>query len=291
MTYREYLRSIGMTDDQIKAAETAFGPDLITKAFEGPLKDREAAMEAAAKSAKELEDWNTRYNDEILPQVGSVYRDAINERTKNAALEARLKAATEYGFLADTNGVIPGAGGGQPVVNANAVPGSPSLPGVGGGQPPMDPRYVDASKFSDAVNSIPDMLGRLTKMSNEHFSLFGTPLLDVDTLITEARNKKRNVIDMWSEKYKVPEKRAEIELKKQQDHDRQISEEAVRKYASEHGQPFTRPGIPSVASRFTPQAGEDVRKPWKGARERVQERHNQMLDAWNKTGQAAGKTQ
>src|SRR5271157_4831288 len=142
MTYREYLKSIGMTDDQIKAAETAFGPELIAKAFESPLKAQAAAEAATAAAVAERAEFERFYNEDVLPKVSSVYQDAINQRTRSAALEERLKAAKEYGFLADpktVEGAVPGMPPGNPVV-ANPVPGSPAAPGAPASPGAPDPR-------------------------------------------------------------------------------------------------------------------------------------------------------
>jgi hypothetical protein len=268
-----------MTDAKIAEMETAFGPDLITKAFEGPLNQLAEAQRQVTEATEKRESFETFYHDEVLPKVSTVYQDAINMRTQNAALTERLKAAKEYGFLSDeaASGIVPGTPPGNP------IPGSPAAPGAPASGAP-DSRYVSASDFTRQVTEIPAMLGRLTKMSNEHFSLFGAPLLDVDELIGEAQRRKVNVQQVWSEKYKVEDKRKEITSAASAAHDRQVAEEAVRKYASDHGQPFTRPGVVSTASRFVSKSTDDVRQPWKGSRERKEARRGALLEAYNKGG-------
>lgn len=296
MTYIEYLKSIGHTDAEITAMAAAFGGgDKLAKAFEQPIRDKEAA-ELAAKTAREekegMENW---YQNDILPKISTVYQDAINQRTRAAALEERLKAAREFGFLSDERviaGAVPGVPPGNPVpsptaISPNPVPGSPGptvSPAPAPSQNTLDTRYVSAEMFTRELTNVPAMLGRLTKLSNEHFSLFGSPLLDVDELISEAQKSKRNVVQVWEDKYKVPAKRAEIQAKAQADHDRQVGEEAVRKYASEHGQPFLSPGRTSVASHFTRQSAEEARHPWKGAADRQRDRRNKLLVEFQKSG-------
>lgn len=279
MNYREYLKSIGMDDAKIAEFEKAFGPDLAARAFEGPLKAKVEAEKALAAAKVEKEEFEAFYQNDVLPKVSTVYQDAINWRTRASAAEERLKAAKEYGFLSE-EGAIPGAPSGTPVVaaNANPVPGSPGNPNP----PALDSRYVEASKFVTAVNDIPQMLGRLTKMSNEHFSLYGSPLLDVDELIAEAQKSggKRNVQDIWEERYKVSAKRKEIADKKSADHDREVGESAIRKYVTDNGgTPHTAPGILSRNTRFASASPDDVRQPWKGAKDRKTERRGAMLDA------------
>lgn len=281
MNWKEYLKTQGYTDAEIANMETTFGGQKMAKAFEQPIADKLAAEQAAATAKSEKEDFERFYNDEVLPKISTTYQDAINARTRVAALEARLKAANEYGFLSDpkvVDGVVPGAPAVTPTTTTatNPVPGSPAAP------PSFDPsQYLRADKFAEEVNNIPTMLGRLTKISNEHMALFGSPLLDIDDLIAQAQASKgkRNVGQIWEEKYKVQAKRDEIAAAKQAEHDKRIADEAIRKYASEHNMPFTAPGQVSKAPLFSPKSSDDMHQPWKGAKDRKAERRQTMIDA------------
>lgn len=277
MNWKEHLKSQGYTDEEISNMEKTFGADKMAKAFEAPMAAAKKAADDAAAAKASLDEWETKYQTEILPEISKTYKDAINYRTEAEGLRARLAAAKEYGFLSEpaTPPATPPA-----AAPPNPVPGSPGA---------IDPRYVQATDFSKAVNDIPDMLGRLTKMSNEHFSLFGSPLLDVDELIAESKKSggKKSVYDIWGDKYKVEDKRKELAAKKQAEYDKKIADEAVTKYLSEHGQPFTRPAVPSIATRFTGQSKEDSRKPWLGAKDRKDERRQTMVNAVNKVALGA----
>jgi hypothetical protein len=282
MNWKEYLKSQGYTDAEISTMETSFGADKMAKAFAQPIQQLADAQRDLAAAKTEREEFQTWYETDVLPKVGDTYKDAINWRTRAAAAEERLKAAKDYGFLSEP--VVPGTQPGQPVVNP--VPGSPANPnpnpaGAGDDFSRFDSRYVRTDNFTEQVNNIPTMLGRLTKISNEHMALFGSPLLDIDTIISEAQASKgkRNVLDIWEEKYKVKDKRAQIEADKQAAHDKQVADEAIRKYASEHNMPFTAPGQPSRVPLFTPSSTTEARQPWKGARERKEERKQKLVDA------------
>lgn len=280
MNWKTHLKEQGYTDEEISNMEKTFGAEKMAKAFEAPMAAAKKAAEDALAAKTSLEEWETKYQTEILPEISKTYKDAINYRTEAEGLKARLAAAKEYGFLADDTVVNKSDDKNKKVAaDTNKVPGSPEL----------DPRYVQASDFTKAVNDIPDMLGRLTKMSNEHFSLFGSPLLDVDELINESKKSggKKSVYDIWDQKYKVADKRKELAEKKQADHDKSIADAAVQKYLSEHGQPFTRPAMPSIATRFVSASKEDARKPWAGARDRKDERRQTMVNALNKVSVGA----
>lgn len=285
MDWKQYLKSQGYTDQEIANMATTFGEEKMSKAFSQPIADKLAAEKALADAKTEKEEFETWYQTDVIPKLGQTYQDAINARTENAALKARLEAAKEYGFLSDSKvieGVVPGSQPGQPVTAANPVPGSPAAPGASASPSPLDPRYVEAASFSKAVDSIPTMLGKLTRISNEHQVLFGKPLVEIDELISEAQASKgkRNVETIWKERFKVDEKRAEIQKAQQEAHDKEVAEAAVRKYATEHNHPFISPGVVSKAPLFAPNASaDDARHPWKGARDRKQERRQTMVEA------------
>lgn len=285
MNWKDYLKAQGFTDAEIGTMETTWGVDKLTKMFAEPVAKLAEAQRKLDEATTRETEFRTFYEGEVLPKISTVYQDAINARTREAAVNARLAAAQEYGFLSETAGVVPGVPAGAPVTAHNApgpaavnpVPGSPGAPGA----PAFDPsKYVEASKFTEAVNSIPDMLGRLSDVSNEYYRLYNAPIPDTMTsLIDEARKTKKTVSEVAAIKYKFDEKRAAIAAEKAAAHDKQVADEAVRKWASEHHMPFTTPARSSNAPLFKPATVEDARHPWKNSRERKQERRQTMLEA------------
>jgi hypothetical protein len=284
MNWREYLKSQGYSDAEIGNMATTFGEDKMSKAFAEPISKLAEAQTLLTEAERKDTEFRDFYEKEVMPKIGSTYKDAINARTENAALKARLEAAKEYGFLNDEipgTVTVPGSPAGRPVVAANPVPGSPGAPGA----PPSDfdpNQYVRADKFTEAVNSIPDMLGRLADVSNEYYRLYGQPIPDrMNDLIDEARRTKKTVGEIAAAKYKFTEKRAEIDQAKAAAHDKEVADAAVRDYASKHQMPFTAPGVVSRSPMFEPKSQDEARKPWQGARDRKQERRQAMVDAMN----------
>jgi hypothetical protein len=283
MNWREYCKSVGMTDEQIKGLE-AMPQDLLVKTFEEPIRllaEATAARDTAVREKTEFEDF---YNQTVLPKVTTVYQDAINARTRQAAVEARLRAATDYGFLSADMNEVPGSPGGTPVTTRGGT-------GTGTGVVPPPTvtfdttGFVKTEDFNKVAEGMPDMLMRLLNISNEHQRLFGVPLSEEEgtAMLEKAKASKgrMNIRQVWEQDFKVGEKRAAIATSKQVEHDRQVAEEAVRKYTSEHGHPFIKPGTPSLASKFATQAKQaDSRHPWKGAAERKQERRQLGVQAF-----------
>jgi len=286
MTWQEYLKTQGYSDAEITNMATTFGSDKMAKAFETPMRAQAEAEKALADAKHESEEFQAFYQNEVLPKVSTVYQDAINARTRAAALEARLSAAKEFGFLSDpkvVDGVVPGVG----AIPPNPVPGSPGAPastststGTSTGDT-IDSRYVSSQMFTEQVERIPDMLAALTDISNQHFALFGSPLPDIQDLVKQAKDSKGkiNVRSAWEQKYKVPDKRAEIEKARQEAHDKEVADAAVRKYASEHNMPHLAPGRQSIAPAFSSRSTDEARQPWKGAKDRKAERRETFLHA------------
>jgi hypothetical protein len=270
MTWREYLeKELKMTPEQITATVTAMGGEsVMATAFEGPIKAKEAAEAALAQN----EEW---YQGTVVPKISQVYQDAINANTRAAAMEARMKAAKEYGFLAE-DVEIPGS----PKLGPDGKPIASGDPNVDPARNPVDGRYVTTQSFTQAVESIPDMLANLTEITGQHALLFNQPLIGMKEMVDEARKRKVNVRQVWEEKYNVPAKRQEMEAQKQAAHDKKVGEEAVQKYVSEHSNPHTRPILPSRSPAFSG-SPEEVRKPWSGdgMAKRKQERREKFAQA------------
>ena len=290
MNWKEYLKTQGYTDQEIAKMSTTFGEEKMSKAFATPIQQLADAQARLAEAETKDTEFRTFYETEVLPKVSTVYQDAINGRTKIAALEERLKAAREYGFLSDP-AQVPGSPApttvpGTTAAAAPTVPGSPAPPA--GFDPNM---YVRADDFKKGVDSIPDMLARMQNVALQHMTLFGNSDLDMNSLVDEARKRKTNIQTIWEEKYKVTDKRAAIAAQKAKEHDDQVAAEAVRKYASEHNMPFTSPGQTSRAPLFTPPSADAARQPWKDARARKEERKQKFSDAMAGRPPAAARVQ
>ncbi len=94
-------------------------------------------------------------------------------------------------------------------------------------------------------------IGEAAYLLTEHQRLFNEPLPDLTELMTQAGTSRRRARDVWSEKYKVPERRQTIQAEAQKKHDDAIREEERKKVATEYAQKYGNEGTrPMVASRF-----------------------------------------
>lgn len=277
-TWKEHLKDAGMADAQIVEAEKAFGAALLAKVIDGPIAAAEAALAAKATAETKYTEYKEFYEGTVQPKLGEVYTDAINMRSENARLKARLKAAQDYGFLAvDDKDDEAAAAKAQAAAAAAGASGVNPVPG--------SPSYVKSEDFSKAVNAIPDQLGRLTDMSNEHFYLTGEPLMGVQGMIDEARTQKVNVFDLWQKKYDIPAKReAKIAAKTAADREKLKGELRIE-IASEAHNPLTRGAVVSSHSQFGTKA--DDRKPWVNSTVRREERKANAVKQWSQAAGAA----
>lgn len=286
MTAVEYLKSIGMTDDEIKKAQEAgvIGNAKFEAGITGILKAKTDAETLAAKATKDKEDFEGWYNGTALPEISTAMQDAIKARSRVAELEARLAAAKDYGFLSDDIGAGSGAGAG-----AGSGSGSGAGTGAGAGAGTGTATATNDKYVADLVASVPGMIAKVADISNEHFRLFGTPLESVYDLIEEARQipgGKGNVVKLWEKKYNVEAKRAEIKAAAQKKHDDDVAARAVEAYKSTQSNPETRSGVISISSHFNHTGKEDARKPWINAGERKAERRAFAMKAFQAAGVA-----
>ena len=158
MTELEWLKKeSGLTDDELKTYETILG-DGKFKAMLKKVIDNTGALSAkATKAETELEQFTTRYNNEIVPALRTTTQESITTQGKLAALEAKLAKAKEYGLMIDDE-VAP------PKTEAPRAPGSPD---------PNTLTRADLNQFSSAQSST---LIALSDLNAEHFGLFGAPL-------------------------------------------------------------------------------------------------------------------
>jgi len=255
MTELEWLKQeSGLTDDELKTYETILG-DGKFKAMLKKVIDANVSITAAkTKAETELNQFTSRYENEIVPALRTTTQESVAAAGKVAALEAKLAKAKEYGIVIDDDVVTPKPGE-QP-----RAPGSP------------DPNALtreDLNRFSNAQSST---LITLNDLNAEHFSLFGTPLGNTQELVDEVQrqrtlgNKGYSLKQAWEVKHNVQAKReakqAEVQAKRDSDLKAQWTKEERERTGSN---PHTRRGQPS---RFSTYKASDAKaeKPWQSSR-------------------------
>ena len=255
MTELEWLKQeSGLTDDELKTYEAILGDGKFKAMLTKVIAANDSLSAAKTKAETELNQFTTRYNEEIVPALRTTTQESVAAAGRVAALEAKLAKAKEYGIVIDDD---------QPVVKQGEQPRAPGSP---------DPNALtreDLNRFSSAQSST---LITLNDLNAEHFSLFGTPLGNTQELVDEVQrqrtlgNKGYSLKQAWEVKHNVQAKReakqAEVQAKRDADLKAQWTKEERERTGSN---PHTRRGQPS---RFSTYKASDAKadKPWQSSR-------------------------
>lgn len=235
MTLEEILKAKGQTPEQIQAILTAVGP--AKSIFEETLqtaeqKNTEAAAKLAEATEKETK-LNKFWQEDATPQINEAFSKVATAEAERDFYRKQAESAKTSGFLPkDAPGYVAPGADGKPVVVA------------GGNEVPGSPKFLTIDQGVSAI-------GEAAYLLTEHQRLFNEPLPDLTELMTQAGTSRRRARDVWSEKYKVPERRQTIQAEARKKHDDGIREEERKKVATEYAQKYGNEGTrPMVASRF-----------------------------------------
>ena len=249
MTYAEYLKSQGASDEEVKILDTPLG----RKSYDAMVAAQAEATKLRADSEKYQETVNTWY-EEQKSKVAKTENELVAARANEARLTTVLRTAHERGMI----DVAKDLG-----ITFDAPPAKKD-----------EPVPVDTSKFvtTDSLLTLAekeaDSIAWMNDIAAEHVYLTGQPLRNARELRAEATRRKVSIQQVWEEKYNIPKLRTDKEAAA-----RQAAEEAIRKderqkaeaeFASKYGNPDTRPLEPS-RSFLIPRkdSGRDgTKQPW-----------------------------
>lgn len=257
MTELEWLKKeSGLTDEELKTYETILGDGKFKAMLTKVIAANDSLSAAKTKAETELNQFTTRYNEEIVPALRTTTQESVAAAGKVAALEAKLAKAKEYGIVIDDDVVTPSVKPGE----APRAPGSP------------DPNALtrqDLDRFSSAQSST---LIALNDLNAEHFALKGTPLGNTQELVEEVTrqrtlgNKGYTLRQAWEAKYDVPKLREAKAAEAQAKRDTELKAQWTKEERERTGSnPHTRRGQPS---RFSTYKASDAKaeKPWQASR-------------------------
>lgn len=258
MTYAEYLKSQGATDEAIK---TLVDP-VSEKAFNALQAQVTASAAAAAKAEKDKTDaigqYDTWYNEQAVPAYKKMEQEAIIAKANEARATAAIRAAQAAGLVDLTKDLGYEVDPEKAAAAARAAAGNP---------PNFDPtKYVDRDTLLSLVEREGDAIALAQDIAAEHSRLFPGMSLNFRELRKEAVAAKKPVEQLWMEKYKVSDARAAQAKIKQDEYDSRLRKEGAdakaTELASRYGDPNQRPLVASN-NPFVPRAdsGRD-KQPW-----------------------------
>lgn len=268
--------------DDARAAADLKARDFESKANEYLAKTTEfqTKAETEAKKSEEMLKW---YNETATPAYQTAMNDAIRAREQAASLEARLKAAEEYGFNVpklDTPIVIPPVTVTPTVVTPPVVTPNVDLPDLS--------KYSTKEELNTYYSQAGDAIAMAQDIAFEHQQLFGFDKpLSFHDLRQKAMTEKQPLRSVWEREFDVSGRKQEIEAATQAKvaAARQAELDAARKEAreqalSEIGNPMTRDPQasrhPALAFSARDRAGK---QPWDatGPVDRSMERASKVL--------------
>jgi hypothetical protein len=249
MTYAEYLKANGATEDEIKVLDTAVS----RRAFDKSQSEAEEARASAAKLEETMKNYETRVNSwyqENDAKLKQVQNKAIASDAEAARAKAALMAAQEQGLLDVAKDL------GYTTVPPAKQPEQ------------LDDRYLTMDKFTAAGDAFAANLAGLLDAASEHARLFPNVPFNANSLRQEAAAVGKTLLPYWEEKYKVRDAR---EAAAQRQRDTEIAKwkaegakEKETELVSRFGNPETRPMLPSK-SPFTVRKEDPLRadnQPW-----------------------------
>lgn len=256
-TWKEILKENGQTDEQIKAIETTLGTS--GALFDSIITGAEAKNAEAARTLQQATEKETKINEfwnkTATPQINEAFSKVATLEAQAAFYKTQADKAKESGFIpSDAPGYTPPANP-NPAATPGFVPNANPVPG--------SPQYVTAEQAASySANAM--------YISNEHLRLFGKPLSgdEIVGLLTEANTTKTKAVDVWRNKFKVPERIQELAATDAKAHEDKIRtderDKVTREYHEKYGNDETRPRVashfPKYAERTT--AGAPDRKAW-----------------------------
>jgi hypothetical protein len=254
MTELEWLKKeSGLTDEEWKAYEALGTTGKLLAAVKKTLGLSEQAIADKTAAENERLALEARYQNEFVPEMQKVTKDALSATARAAAAEAQLKQAREYGVVPEPV---------APVVDPNAppvrAPGSP------------DPNAVTRDDFGRFSQSQSHVIITLNDLNAEHFKLFKEPLGDTQSLVDEVQRQRTlghkdfTLKQAWEAKFNVPAKRQEILAAERKVETDAAVQAALREDRQKRGaNPNMVTGQPSRFSTYNPADANAGKEPWK----------------------------
>ena len=249
MTELEWLKQeAGISDEEWNAMSAVGGSAKLLAGIKKAMGLSDQAIKDKTAAENERLALEKRYQEEFIPEMRKVTTDALKAKGEAARYQAELAQAREYG-------IVPESPAAPPEVRA---PGSP------------DPAATQAEfqKWSQAQSRA---INTVSELNAEHFRLFKEPLpgsADLSEMVQREHtlgHKDFTLRQAWETKYKVPEKRAEIQAaERKAEIDAAVTAARKEDRQKQGANPGLVTGQPSRFSNYKPSDAHG-NEPWKTA--------------------------
>lgn len=240
MTLQEYLAAEGLTGEEIEAiVGNEKQAKAMTKAL-GLAEEGRTALTKAQAAEKETAEYWEQKTKELEGSVGrltAAEKRAAQAEASAAQRTAYLKSLKEQGYDVPDEYL-----GGASTTTPN------------------EPKYMTREDLDKAARSTAPDLVSLTALSNEYYSLFGTPYVAVEDDFRAAQQAGKPLRDFARSKYNFDGKKQELAAAADQKRIDGILAEEKKKWESENAlrngsNPETRSPLPSKFDRLAKREG------------------------------------
>lgn len=252
MTYQEYLKQNGATDEDVKLLATP----IAIKAFDAmqaQLAKETSDREKAQKDWTAIDEW---YRTQAVPSYEAKQRELVAAQAETARVQQLLKSAQDQGLIELARAA------GEPPANVTPPNGTPA---AGAAAPDLS-KYATVDSIKQLADSAGEGLADMQDVVLEHMQLFPNQILNVRELRAKALAAHKLFRPYWEETFKVAEARAARTKAAQDAHDQAIRDEATKaereRLASQYGNPETRPLTPSTSPLAARAATGRDKQPW-----------------------------
>lgn len=227
MTYAEYLKTMGASDEDLKVLDTAPARKVFEKQ-QADLLASETARTQAEADRKRTEDW---YRDTAIPEFTAIQQKSIAAEAEAARYKGAIKAAKDRGLLDITKdlGIED-----TPVVTAH-----PAVPGIDAS------KFVTNERLMEMANLEGDAIAIAQDIAAEHMTLFPGKPLNMRELRRRAVAGRKSVEQQWIEENGVIAARAE----------------SIRKFDESRLAAAREEGRKEMREKFATEANPDLRAP------------------------------
>lgn len=237
---RTYLAEQGLTEEEISAV---VGNPKTSAAMSAALTKYDEGTNALSQAAAEKKDTLSYWEEQTTKLQGSANRLTAAEKRAAESDAERARYAAYLKSLKDQGYDVPDSLVSAP---ANATP--------------AEPKYMTREDFDKGVRATAPDLVSLTALSNEYYSLYGSPYVAVEDDFKAAQQAGKPLREYARSKYNFDGKKAELaQAADQKRIDTIVAEQMKTKeaeLAAKYGSnPETRAAMPSKFDKLTKSEG------------------------------------
>lgn len=275
---RDILLAGGYTEEELKGMDTLLSNPKFASTLQKQLDSIDSLTTERDNLQKTVTGDKEWYENVCVPESDKLLSRAEKAEADLASERARIEYWQKNGLLKVMEGNNPNP---NPNPNSNPNPSNPNPASPTNMPTDLDKRFVSTEQFTKAYTEVGNTIIDAADIPDDHHELFGSRLpggmRGLRAEYVEACNQRRfngSLTQFWEQKYKVADKRVELEAKRKQEYEDSIRADERAKIAKTTNPMLSTP-MPSRMpfTKATPSNGTGAPnddKPWLKSREQRQ---------------------